>query len=163
MVITPQEIRVGPAVTASSKEIEVPIGPIDSESTVVVTIGFNKSHFNKIGVDADPKIGITDGTISSSVWIVDHNNYATLAPCYSTTLQNAGNTVSSAAMFPSTFKITFDIGLRYGYCETAQDGGYLNVFNIDELLDLSKPLSLEIDSNNADEVYPIKYINVDIF
>ena len=46
VVITPGEIRVGPVIRFS-KEIEVPIGTIVFTSTVVVTIGFNKSHFNQ--------------------------------------------------------------------------------------------------------------------
>ena len=142
MEISPQEIRAGP-VEALERLIEVPIGTIEASSTVTVTIGFDKSHFNTPGVDADPIFAITDGVVGYSVWIVDIINYPTSAPCYSTSNQNKNNLLSAGTKFPSTFKITFHVGEQYGYCETAQEGGYLNTFTEDQPMDLSKPLNLD--------------------
>ena len=159
---TAQEIRAGP-VQAGEKLIEVPIGTIDFSSTVSITIGLDNVHFNTEGVEANPRIGITDGTTAYSVWILDVSGYPNVAPCYSINGQNSRKGVTPGTKVPSTFKITFHPGQLYGYCETAQDGGYINTFNERRRMDLTKPLYLQLFAHTVNEVYPIYYIGVDIF
>ena len=160
--IMDEVILAGPA-TPSEKLIEVPIGTIDDTSTVVVTVGVDNAHFNKNGVDADPHIRISDGVTFYEVWIVDISNYHNHAPCY-LTKHNKRKTVPSGTKVPSTFKFTFHLSQQFGYCETAQVGGYINTFKSSKRLDLSKPLSLQIVADDeANEMYPFHYISVEIF
>ena len=46
--------------------IEVPLGEINHQTTIVITGGLKNSHLNTVGVDSDAVIGISNGTTDNT-------------------------------------------------------------------------------------------------
>jgi len=111
--------------TTGEKLLEVPLGQIDPHATIVITVGLDNSHPNT-PTDTDPHVGISDGTNTNVWWITDLNNYPTYAPCLPSGGTHDDTRVSSGTKVPATFKLTFTPFHKYGSCETAQEGGYIN-------------------------------------
>ena len=107
--------------------LEVPLGTVHPCSTIILTVGLNNSHPNTAGVDSDPKVGISDGSVDNLQMIVDVNNYDGYAPCFPIAATHDDRCIPGAQV-PSTFKFKFVPFSRYTACETAQGGGggYLN-------------------------------------
>ena len=149
----------------NEKLLEVPLGQIDPHATIVITVGLDNSHPNTPATDTDPQIGISDGTITNNWWITDSANYATLAPC--TISSGSGShddtCVSSGTKVPATFKLTFTPFYKYGSCETAQEGGYINTGRFNTQLDITKPLYFRVDRQDATEEYYFHYFLVEIY
>ena len=103
----------------------MPLGQIDPHATIVITVGLDNSHPNT-RTDSDPRIAISDGTNTNMVHIHDLGNYPGLAPCFLITGTHDNTLVSSGTKVPATFKLTFTPFYKYGSCETAQEGGYIN-------------------------------------
>ena len=149
--------------TANEKLLEVPLGKIDPHATIVITVGLDKSHPNTASTDSDPNIGISDGTNSNIVFIHDLDNYPSGSPCYLRDGSHDNTLISSGTKVPAMFKLTFTPFYKYGSCETAQEGGYINTGRFNTQLDITKPLYLRVDRNNANEEYYYYYFLVEIY
>ena len=98
------------------------------ESAIVITLGINSSYPNKHS--ANPILSVSDGYSSNSFRIVDVNKYDTTPPCYPLGYKRDETLVSAGTRVPPIFKFTIIPSEQFGpfgYCETAQDGGYINV------------------------------------
>ena len=144
------------------KLLEIPIGQIDFHATIVITVGLVKSHLNT-PTDFDPRIGISDGTNDNLMLIVDKGNYPGSPPCYPYPGSHDDARVSSGTEAPSMFKLTFTPFYKYGACETAQEGGYINTGRFNTQLDTSKPLYLRMYRFDAVEQYYFNYFDVEIY
>ena len=119
--------------------LEVPLGTVHPRSTIILTVGLNNSHPNTAGVDSDPKVGISDGSVDNLQEIVDVNNYDGYAPCFPIAATHDDHRIPGAQV-PSTFKFKFVPFSGYTACETAQVGGYLNTGRFNNRIDTSQPL-----------------------
>ena len=74
-------IHIGPGTAVNENFLEVCLGEIDPQATIIVTVGLDKSHPNTPGTDTDLHVGISDGTIDNIQLIVDAGNYGNVPPC----------------------------------------------------------------------------------
>ena len=87
--------------------LEVPLGIVHPHSTIIITVGLDNSHPNTAGVDSDPKVGISDGTVDNAYVLPDQQNYASRPPCWPNTGTH-DNRFIPGAQVPSTFKLTLN-------------------------------------------------------
>ena len=156
-------IYFGPGAAIDEKLLTVPIGLIDPHDTVVVTVGLNKSHPNQPNVDSDPNIGISDGDNENLFEIVDANNYPRWPPCRPRPGSQDDNRVDAGTLVAGTYKLIFDPFNQLGICESAQEDGYINTGTFEAQIDVTKPLFLTMNRQNAKEEYYIHYFNVEIY
>ena len=154
-------IHVGPG-SLNEKLLEVPLGEIDPRATIIITVGLDKSHPNTLGIDSDPHVGISDGTIQNLQFMGDASNSAAV-PCGTVNGQSDDMQVSPDTPVPATFKLIFTPFYKYGACETAQEGGYINTGTFDGQIDTSKPLFLYWSRNNSGEEYFVHFFDVEIY
>ena len=96
--------------------------------------------------------------------IVDKNNYLSSPPCviwFGTGTQDNAR-VSSTTLVPTTTKLTFSPFYKYGSCETAQEGGYINTARFTSQLDITKSLFLQVVRHSRGERFSIFYFLVEI-
>ena len=148
--------------TADEKLLEVPLGQIDPHATIVITFGLDNSRPNTPS-DHDPYIGISDSTNTNQIAISDTGNYASDSPCGLVHGTEDGTLVSSGTKVPATFKFTFTPFYKYGSCETAQEGGYINTGRFNAQIDMTKPLYLCVNRENPLEQYNFHYFMVEIY
>ena len=155
-------IHFGPR-SDSEPLLVVPIGHIYQHATVVITAGQDKSHPNTPGVDSDSKIGITDGTNINVFTVPDANNYpGKYGTCYPSDGTHDGTKVPAGTSAPATLKLTFAPYSKFGFCETAQEGGYINTGIFNPQIDITKPLFLIVEGAEQDESYYFHYFRVEI-
>ena len=152
-------IHVGPG----TEQEKLPLGEIDPRATIIITVGLDKSLPNTPGVDSDLRIGISDGTTDNVQFIVDVNNYVDNSPCRPLPGVHDNILVSSGTQGPATVKLIFTPFYKYGACETAQEGGYINTGTFDDQIDITKPLFLRWYRDHAGESYFLHYLRVEIF
>ena len=160
-------IHFGPGDTHDGTLLNVPIGQIDPQATIVVTVGLNKTHINNPSIRSHPALGISDGTFENLFYIRDVRDYAQLGsigiPCH----QNIGSSdltyVNAGTPVSATFKLTFIPLNQFGFCETAQEGGYLNTATFLPPIDINKPLFLTARRNLVASDYYFHYIKVEIY
>ena len=140
----------------------VPIGQIDQHATVVLTLGQDKAHVNAPGVDSDYRFGISDGTTDNLFEVPDRHNYPTFGPCYPISGTQDGATVPAGTLASATLKFTFAPYSKFAFCETAQEGGFLNTGTFDLQIDITKTLFLTTTGNEQDETYNFHYFRVEI-
>ena len=140
----------------------MPIGHIDPHASIIITVGLNTTIPNE--EDSDLHVGVSDGTNSNLWTIVDRDNYPGTSPCviWFGSGSNDGTTVSSTTRTPTTTKLTFTPFYKYGSCETAQEGGYINTARFTTQLDVTEPLFLQVRRHSATEQYSIFYFLVEI-
>ena len=155
-------IHVGPG-SLNEKLLEVPLGEIDPRATIIITVGLDKSHPNTPGTDSDINVGISDGTTDNTQYIVDANNYGSLPPCRPINAEHDDVLVSSGTPVPAIVKLIFTPFYKYGACETAQEGGYINTMTFNDQIDTSKPLFLRWFRDNAGEEYFVHFFDVEIY
>ena len=155
-------IHVGPGTAANEKFLEVPLGEIDPQATIVVTVGLDKSHPNT-PADSDLYIAISDGTTENSQTIVDAGNYGNVPPCRPVSAVHDAVLVSPGTPVPATFKLIFTPFYKYGACETAQEGGYINTATFNDQIDTSKPLFLRAHRGDSGEQFFIHYLGIEIY
>ena len=141
--------------------LEVPLGTVHPHSTIIITVGLDKSHPNTPGTESDLYIGISDGTIHNIQIIFDVYNYRDHAPCEPASGTHDNRLIPSAQV-SSTFKLTFVPYSGYTVCETAQTGGYLNTGRFNNRIDTSKPLFLRVVRDSGIEQLFIHYFMVEI-
>lgn len=130
-----------------------------TDKSVAITLAIDNEYPNKY--DHDLKVGLTDRKNGNFFWIVDNANYCSYPPCYPIALHGVKTLVSGKA--PRIFKMTIVPEDKYGYCETAQDGGYTNIGVFDDKLDPSRDdMYLELVRDEPDENYFIHYISIEI-
>ena len=127
------------------------------DSTIVIKLGIDNEYPNKY--DHDLRVGVSDGTTSNLFYIVDVHNYNSYPPCYPI-VPNVGQRRVGGKV-PYTFQMTIIPSERYGYCETAQEGGYSNVGVFADKLDPSQTLYVQLIRHDAEENYYINYISIE--
>ena len=127
-------------------------------STIVITLGIDNEYANNY--DSDLKVGVTDGEKKNYFWIPDAGDYCIYSPCFPIVLDRDDTLVSGEV--PRTFKMTIDPKFKYGYCETAHDGGYSNVGEFDDKLDVSKDVHFQLIRDESHDEYFIRYISIDV-
>ena len=140
----------------------MPLGQIDPHATIVITVGLDNSHPNT-PTDTDPYIGMSDGTNTNIWWITDLNNYPSSPPCIPSGGTHDNTLISSGTKVPATFTLTFTPFYKYGSCETAQEGGYINTAQFNTQLDITKPLYLHVDRDASNGQYYYHYFRVEIY
>ena len=151
---------------ANETLLEIPIGAIDIEGTIVITVGLFKNWYNQPGVDRDPRVGISDRKGNYHLFeIHDINDYNKLPPC---TLFNGirqpKNLVSEGTEVSADYKLTFFLKERYPYgtCITAQDGGFLQHGLFVETLDFTEPFYLRVQRDDSNEDYFFRYFTMEV-
>ena len=139
----------------------MPLGQIDPHATIVITVGLDNSHPNT-PTDHDPYIEISDGSNTNLILMVDRSNYND-PPCRLFNGIHDNTLVSSGTKVPATFKLTFTPFYKYGSCETAQEGGYINTGRFNTQLDITKPLYLRVERSDANEQLYYHYFLVEIY
>lgn len=107
------------------KLLEVPLGPIEPQSTIIIKLGMDSSYSYRRNVD--PVIEISDGTKTNSFGIIDYGNYRKHPPCYLHG-KHDNKKVRRGMRVPAMFKFTFIPEQRYGFCETAQEGAWIHKY-----------------------------------
>lgn len=149
---------------ANEKLLEVPIGEVDPQAGIIITVGLNRSHPNTASIDSDPVVGISDGTNENLFLMWDVNNYPFHSPCETSGRPHDSTLITSGTQVPSTFRLTFIPFYKYGFCETAQLGGYINTGTFRSQIDITKPLFLVVKRSNAGaEQYYYHYFMVEIY
>ena len=129
---------------------------------ILVTVGLDKSHPNT-PADSDLYIAISDGTTENGQTIVDADNYANSPPCRPLSAVQDNVLVSPGTPVPAIFKLIFTPFYKYGACETAQEGGYINTGTFTSQIDTSKPLFLRVQRSDSGEQYFIHYLGIEIY
>ena len=155
-------IHFGPGVVKDEKLFEVPIGEVNPQTTVVVTFGQDKSHLNSPSIDSDAAMGISDGTTENLFRFREARDYPDYSPCYPLA-PNDDTRVPAGTPASATFKMTFNPFNRFAFCESAQDGGYINTGKFRRQLDITKPLFLTVRRHQVGEEYFYHYFKVEIY
>lgn len=137
--------------------LRVPIATPDSG--LVITMGIDSSHYNEH--DATLHIGVTDRDKKAYFGIVDAKQYRLFPPCYPISATAIGQLVSAGTQVPSTFKFTINFKERFGYCETGQEGGYINVGKFFNELDFARPLYLQLVNWIGSNQHFVHYIAIE--
>ena len=139
--------------------LEVPIGEIDPQGTVVITVGLNSTHPNTAGVDADHIVGISDGTNKNIFEMREEIN----VPCRPRGGSHDNPSVAAGTPFSSSYKLTFTPFNKFGFCESAQVGGYINTATFSAQIDITKPLFLIVERERTGEEFYYHYFLVEIY
>ena len=136
------------------KLMDVNLGTVEANSAIVATIGVDNDY-------SVPSVLISDDTQTNLFYIVGSEHYDRLPPCrpYDTSSTD-GKRVSTGSEEPVTYKVTFVVSERFGLCETAQDGGYINAGVFNKQLDITKPIYFMLGSTGTGVKYAIKYISL---
>ena len=135
--------------------------PIETpKSAIVIMVGIDSYYFNR---DYGMKFTLRDDSNSFIHFkIIAPMKYTWLPPCYFDNVESQHDTfVSKETKLSSTFKFTVLPWQRLGYCETAQEGGYVNVGKFRAQLNPLDPLYLELNSQYGVEKYSIYYISIE--
>jgi len=153
-------IHFGPG-TGGEILLEIPLY-IDSfnlaVSTIVITLGIDNEYANSY--DSDLKVGVTDRDGENYFWIPDAGDYCIYSPCFPIVRERDDTLVSGEV--PRTFKMTIEPRYKYGYCETAHDGGYSNAGVFDDKLDVFKDVYFRLIRDEPHDEYFIRYISIDV-
>ena len=149
------------------KLLEVPLIPAETftrnESiTIRITAAMDGGMLNS-GHDRDPQVGITDGSMENTFWIVDINNYPVHAPCFPIDATGTLPKTFSTGPVPDQFTFLFKPAERFGACFSAIHGGYVNVGIFYNQLDLSRGIKLQLRKAEIHEDYRYYYFLVEIF
>lgn len=146
--------------TGSSYEklIEVPLagpGELSSQVSIRLTAAFDPDALTS---DSDIRVGISDGTTVNTFTLYDVADSYVCAP----TSGNHESNIVHENYFTSQVTLHFQPFHKYGACQSAHDGGYVNVARFTNQLDMSKGLSLVVYRDYYSEQYRIYYFTVEI-
>ncbi|XP_068702865.1 uncharacterized protein [Montipora foliosa] len=154
------------------------IPPGEFENSAPVTIEMTVANDVDIAQagDSDLNYGLSDGDNFVGIFLLDRNNYNSLAPCFgvegtpgyvleSKITRDRSSPLlptSQRTFYPGRFELTFKVNERTAYCYTAHAGGYLKDIRYIRPLDISKGLTLEVYRDGRNEKYGIRLIKVAI-
>ena len=105
-------------------------------------------------------------------FLISSHNYALLSPCHKlegkvvqtilNNVQNGNGPLVSSQTFSSEVKIQIKPTEKWGSCHSEHDGGYVNIQDYQEALDLTKALYFDVYHENANEKYCINYKEIDV-
>ena len=145
----------------NEKLLEIPLGAQCGTDVILVTLGIDKKYQNSR--DSDLRISLSDGKTDNMYQTVDIHNYKDHTPCHPLDAVHDNRLVARGTKAPSTFKFMFSPHTGNTYCETAQEGGYINSGTFKNKLDVSQPLFLRLSGEDGGENYSIHYINVELY
>jgi len=154
----------------------VPPGILKANDSISVTVILAMDTALADSRDHDLFYGISDSTSFVGFILVDEDNYNNLSPCRrgegdkgDAALLNWDDSdgptipnVSSHDHFSGEVKMQFRPTEQWGSCHTEHAEGYTNTANYQHLLDLTSGLYLEMYRHEANEIYRIKYISVNV-
>ena len=139
--------------------LRIPLkGRACSDSTIVINVGIENEYPNQH--DHDLMVGLADGPNANMFYIVDKQNYNGYPPCYPIT--GHVDTTRVSGDVPNTFKIVLIPQEKYGYCETAQEGGYLSSGVFDRLVSMGKKTHILVQRHSPQENYYIRYLTIEV-
>ena len=139
--------------------LRVPIETPKSDSAIVITMGFDGYYLTK---HYRMRFTLHDSSSFNRFELMPEILYTSAAPCYFTGVESEHDTrVSEGTQPPSTFKFTLLPSIRLAHCETAQEGGYVNVAKFRDQLNPSAPWYLEFTTKYRNEVHSIYYISIE--
>ena len=149
------------------KLLEVPLIPagtftINESITIQITVGMDGGMLNTQR-DRDPMVGVTDGSMENTFWILDINNYPGFTPCVPLNATGALPKAFSTGPVPDQWVFLFKPAERFGACSSALHGGYVNVGIFNNQLDLSRGIKLQLRQHQTHEDYRYYYFLVKIF
>ena len=124
----------------------------------LIYIGIENEYPNQHNHDL--RVGLYDGTRANMFYILDKQDYSGYPPCYPIT-DNVDSTRVSGNV-PNTFKIVVIPKEKYGYCETAQEGGYLSSGVFNELVSMGKNTKILVQRRTPPENYYIRYLMIGV-
>ena len=131
--------------------------PIETpDSTLVVMLGTNSSYLSNDRYSWG--LSLTDDDNSNSFIISGSNSEIPCDPFHAAT---TGRRLPEGTKSPSTFKFTFLPRESFGYCETPQAGGYINVGKYTYPLNLDEPLHLQVSSTSKEQEVYITYLSIE--
>ena len=150
----------------------IPAGVCKDSTPLTVEITIANDVSIGQGPDSDIRYGVSDGTRFIGFQAPDKKNYVDQSPCYgmeglsgsTLTSRQRGPTTpkTSDSFYPGQFVFTLKLDERWGSCYTAHDGGFVRTVGYNNLLMLSKGLTLEVYKADKGENVGIKYIKVAI-
>ena len=149
------------------KLLEVPLIPAgmftrNESITIQITAAVDGGMLNNRR-DRDPRVGITDGSMENTFWILDITNYGHSPPCAPLDATGTLSKTFSTGPVPDQWVFLFKPAERFGACSSALHGGYVNVGIFNNQLDLSRGIKLQLRQHEADEDYRYYYFLVEIF
>lgn len=154
----------GPGKKDNEVLLQVPIllpghgGPLTAIKVTAMIQNLDPS----LGVDHDPKFGISDGNVANYFWVSDTDSYDRYPPCDAA---NAKNTVNGPSIFadryPSTVTFYFIPYTRYGMC-SVEHVAFVNVALFEKELDLSKKMFFEVKRHQAYETYGFYMLKIEV-
>ena len=151
-----------PAGKANETLLEIPIGRVGRDDTIVITVGLFKDWYNQPGVDLDPKVGISDSKGNYNLFeIYDINDYYTVPPCKLIGIRQPNTLVSEGTKVSATYNLMFFPRDRYGVCKTAQDNGFLQQGLFRDDLDITE-LYLHVERDDSYESYFFRYFKIEV-
>jgi len=137
--------------------LKVPIETPDS--TLVVLLGTNGTYLSNHR--SKWALSLTDHHHLHTFFIIDAYEYHSEPPCDPFYADTTHKLVPTGTKAPSTFKFTFLPRELFGYCETPQIGGYINVGKYAHSLNLDEPLYLEIKNTAEEHEVYITYLSIE--
>ena len=128
------------------------------DSTLVVMLGTNSSYLNNNYFSL--AVSLTDSDVLHTFFINSALDYITEPPCDLFYADTTNKLVPEGTKAPSTFKLTFLPQELFGYCETPQSDGYINVGKYVYSLNFDESLYLEIKSMPEEQEVYISYLSI---
>lgn len=151
-------IHFGPGESPREDLLRVPLrGRACSDSTVVINVGIENEYPNEHHQSL--YVGLGDKHAENLFIIVGKKQYDTNPPCYPDT-PNVDDTRVSGDV-PNTFKIVLIPQEMYGYCETAQEGGYLSSGIFEDRVFMDNPYIL-LRRWMTSENYYLRYLTIEV-
>ena len=135
--------------------LEVPIETPDT--AVIITLGIDSSYQNTH--HSKVQLGVTDQLHGNWFQIVDAAQYCETPPCQPLGPVADNQLVSQGTKVPSIFKFSVHPKQKAGYCQTAQEGGYLNSGTFQQQISLDFRLIFKINAWETEE-FSIRYIHI---
>ena len=151
-------IHFGPGDSPREDLLRIPLrGRACSDSTVVINVGIENEYPNEHVQYL--YVGLADEVASNMFIIVGKKQYDSYPPCYPDA-PNVDDTRVSGDV-PNTFKIVLIPREKYGYCETAQEGGYLCSGIFDNRVLMDNPFIL-LRRWGVNENYYLRYLTIEV-
>ena len=142
--------------------------PIETPDTTIITLSINSSypntHHSKV------LLGVTDQMYDNWFQIVDAAQCDESPPCQPLGPVADNPLVSEGTKVPPIFKLSVHPKGKFGYCQTAQEGGYINCGIFQQQLLLLYSLVFKLTAWETEEYsihslhsYPIHLCNLKMF
>ena len=150
--------------SVGEKLLDIPIGQVGPEDTIVVTVDLYDVFYTGPGRIADPRLGISDSKGNYNVITIHSSSYLDKwPPCMLfDAIKQENGLVRDGISGSALYKFTFFPEHRYGACESPQDDGYMNIGTFVEKLDLTEPLFFSVYRGEQRTSLYFRYFTVEV-